>query len=48
MSTTCKYTLTRLMEQGRSSRTFKLSKMSVTLIELEEVIPLNISSQVVN
>jgi hypothetical protein len=47
MPTTCKYTLRRLMEQGRS-RAFELSKMSVTLTEPEEVIPLNISLQVEN
>jgi len=47
--TTCKYKLTRLMEQGRKSRNFKLTKVwSVTCVELEEVLPLIISSQVVN
>jgi hypothetical protein len=48
MPTTCKYTLTRLMEQGRRSRVIELSKMSFTLMELEEVILLNISLQVVS
>jgi len=48
MPTTCKYKMTRLMEQERRSRVFQLSKMSVTLMEPEEVIPLNISLQVVN
>jgi hypothetical protein len=47
--TTCKFKLARLMEQGRKSRNFKLTKLwSVTCIELEEVLPLIISSQVVN
>jgi len=47
--TTCKYTLARLMEQGRKIRKFELTKVwSVTCMELEEVLPLIISSQVAN
>jgi hypothetical protein len=37
------YTLARLTEQGRRSGAFKLSKMSITHMEPEEVLPLKIS-----
>jgi len=47
--TTRKYKLARLMEQEKKSRTFELTKVwSVTCMETEEVLPLIISSQVVN
>ena len=48
MPRTCKYTLARLMEQGRRSRAFVLSNVwAVTCMELEEVLLL-ISLKVVN
>jgi hypothetical protein len=49
MPTTFKYTLARLMEQGRRSRAFELSKVpSVTHMELEQVLTSIIFLQVVN
>jgi hypothetical protein len=48
MPTTHKYTLARLIEQMRRSRTFELSKISVTYMEMEEALPLKISLQVVD
>jgi hypothetical protein len=48
MPTTFKYTLARLMEQGRRSRAFELSKvLSVTHMELEQVLTSIIFLQVV-